>query len=142
MGCLNLTQHAATPDQHAAGVFDLPADVRSALQDLLTFVTLPSEQEILEKAAMIAALAALHASAEDRADEGGTLPADDAGGFALYAMIGGAPWLMAQLSAALREQGIEPVFAFSVRKTEDQVQADGSIRKTSVFRHGGFVPSI
>ena len=87
-------------------------------------------------------MAALYASAEDRADDAGALPEGDAGGFALHAMIGGALWLMAPLAAALREQGIEAVFAFSVRETEEQKQADGSVRKVAVFRHAGFVPAV
>jgi hypothetical protein len=142
MATMNLTQHAATADQIAAGVFDLPAAARADLQALLTFGELPDEQEIRARAEQIAGMAALYASAEDRADDAGALPEGDAGGFALHAMIGGALWLMAPLAAALREQGIEAVFAFSVRETEEQKQADGSVRKVAVFRHAGFVPAV
>lgn len=142
MATMNLTQHAATADQIAAGVVDLPAAARADLQSLLTFGELPDVQEILARAEQIAGMAALHASAEDRADDDGALSVCDAGGFALHAMIGGALWLMAPLAAALREQGIEPVFAFSVRETEEQKQEDGSVRKVAVFRHAGFVPAI
>lgn len=142
MATMNLTQHAATADQIAAGVFDLPAAVRADLQSMLTFGELPDEQEIRSRAEQIAGMAAMCASGEDRADDDGALPAGDAGGFALHAMIGGALWLMAPLADALREQGIEPVFAFSVRETEEQKQADGSVRKVAVFRHAGFVPAV
>lgn len=142
MATMNLTQHAATADQIAAGVFDLPAAVRADLQSMLTFGELPDEQEIRSRAEQIAGMAAMCASGEDRADDDGALPAGDAGGFALHAMIGGALWLMAPLADALREQGIEPVFAFSVRETEEQKQADGSVRKDAVFRHAGFVPAV
>ncbi len=142
MATMNLTQHAATADQIAAGVVDLPAAARADLQSLLTFGELPDVQEILARAEQIAGMAALHASAEDRADDDGALSVGDAGGFALHAMIGGALWLMAPLAAALREQGIEPVFAFSVRETEEQKQEDGSVRKVAVFRHAGFVPAV
>lgn len=142
MATMNLTQHAATADQLAAGVFDLPTEVLADLQSLLTFGDLPDEQEIRARAEQIAGLAAFHASAEDRADDDGLLPEGDAGGFALHAMIGGALWLMAPLAAALREQGIEPVFAFSTRDTAEQRQPDGSVRKVAVFRHAGFVPAV
>jgi len=142
MATMNLTQHATTSDQLAAGVFDLPAAVRAEMQALLTFGELPDEQEIRARAELIAGLAAMHASAEDRADDAGLLPDGDAGGFALCAMIGGALWLMAPLAAALREQGIDPVFAFSIRETEEQKQSDGSVRKVNVFRHAGFVPAV
>lgn len=133
MSTMNLTQHQATADQIAAGVFDLPAATRADLQALLTFGELPDEHEIRARAEQIAGIAALCSSAEDR---GG------AGGVAIQAMIGGALWLMAPLAAALRECGIEPVFAFSVRETEEQKQPDGSVRKVAVFRHSGFVPAL
>lgn len=139
---LNLTQHAATADQLAAGVFDLPPARRADLQSLLTFGELPDEQEILARAEQIAGLAAMYASSEDHAVDDGLLPEGDAGGFALHAMIGGALWLMAPLAAALREQGIEPVFAFSTRETEEHLQPDGSVRKVMIFRHAGFVPAV
>lgn len=38
---LNLTMHAATPDQIAAGVKDLPKELRSRVIVLLTFVEMP-----------------------------------------------------------------------------------------------------
>lgn len=88
----------------------------------LTFNTPPTSPVITQRAALIAQVAA-------EVPECNT------------AMIGGALWLMAPLTAALRERGIEPVFAFSVRDTEEQKQPDGSIRKTTVFRHAGFVPA-
>lgn len=123
---INLTQHEASRDQIAAGVFDLPAAARAELQSLLTFGELPDRQEIRTRAERIADLAALHAASVS----------------AKRAMIGGALWLMAPLAAALRKRGIEPLFAFSVRETEEQRQADGSVRKVAVFRHAGFVPAV
>jgi hypothetical protein len=116
---LNLTQHTATAEQAAAGVIDLPAEQRADLQAMLTFATLPSVEEIRERAERIAGMA-------------------EAAG-AASAMVGGALWLMAPLAAALRQRGVEPVFAFSVRETEEQLQPDGSVRKVAVFRHAGFV---
>jgi len=120
---VNLTQHAATADQIAAGVFDLPPAARVKLQSFLTFENLPSEHEIRTRANEIAKLAA--------GAEGGA-----------QAMIGGALWLMAPLAAALRDQRIKVVFAFSVRSNEEEAQADGSVRKVVVFRHAGFVPAL
>jgi hypothetical protein len=119
---LNLTQHSATPDQASADVVDVPAVRRAELINLLTFSELPSSGTIRDRAERIADLAAA---------EGAT-----------SAMIGGALWLMAPLATALRQRGIEPVFAFSVRETEEQVQPDGSVRKVAVFRHAGFVPAV
>jgi hypothetical protein len=119
---LNLTQHAATPEQAAAGVIDLSAEQRAYLQTLLTFAALPSAEQIRRRAEQIAGLAKANG--------------------ATTAMIGGALWLMAPLADALRQRGVTPVFAFSVRETEEQAQPDGSVRKVAVFRHAGFVPAV
>ena len=52
-------------------------------------------------------------------------------------MIGGAPYLMAELEMALGWVGIIPLYAFSVRVSSEK---DGV--KTSVFRHLGFVGGV
>jgi len=120
---LNLTQHTASADQLAVGVVDLPPTDKAHLAGLLTMDALPTRQEIEARCADIATLASLHEPV------------------ALQAMIGGAPWMMSALEAALMDVGIEPVYAFSVRESVDQRQPDGSVRKVAVFRHVGFVPS-
>lgn len=130
---INLTIHAATADQKAAGVVDLHADVQAVLRGLLTFETLPEARDILDRAEAIAELAITNRlGPEDDLED----PIPSA------AMIGGALWLMAPLAAALRRRGIEPLFAFSVRETEEQAQPDGTVKKVSVFRHAGFVPAV
>ena len=120
---LNLTQHPATTEQIEAGVVDLPDSVRPALIGWLTFSQLPSREEIEDRAEAIALLA------DSLLPEEGN-PA---------AMIGGAPYLMAALEAALRNQRIRPLYAFSVRESAEQVLPDGTVRKTSIFRHAGFI---
>ena len=120
---LNLTQHPATPEQREAGVSDLPDELRKQLVGLLTFSQLPSREEIEDRAEAIALLA------DSLLPEEGN-PA---------AMIGGAPYLMAPLEVALRNQRIRPLYAFSVRESVEQTLPDGTIRKTSIFRHAGFI---
>ena len=134
MSVINLTQHTATADQAAAGVFNLPEAVRQELSTLLTFddVSDATATEIAARAGRIALIAALHASPDDR---------DDDNGFADAAMIGGAPWLMRPLADALICQGIRPVFAFSKRETVEAPDGNGGVRKTAVFKHAGFVPA-
>lgn len=117
MNILNLTQHTASQDQLAEGVFE-PSD-KTEIQKLLTFNTIPSEVELETAAKTLAAIAV---------ESGAT-----------YAMIGGAPFFMAPLESALKEVGIKPIYAFSVRESVDQPQEDGSIKKVAVFRHKGFV---
>jgi len=116
---LNLTQHAASPEQRAAGVCDLEGADLTELRELLTFEELPDAAEIRRRAEATARLA------------GGT--------GAAAAMIGGAPYLMAPLERELRARGIRPLYAFSRRESVEQTQPDGSIRKVAVFRHLGFV---
>lgn len=128
---LNLTQHPATPEQKAAGVLDLTGSALALLKQALTFDTLPTPGDVEEAAQVIAGIAALNAAPDDR--EGG------GGGLALYALIGGAPFLMAPLERALQDQGITPLYAFSRRESVEEVLADGSVRKTAVFRHAGFI---
>jgi len=143
MSIINLTQHPATNEQVSAGVFDLPPGLRGDLVAMLTFDALPGADEVRDRAHDIAVMASMLASGEDRAEEAGDEVAEsDLGAFALSAMIGGAPYLMAPLEIALREQGIEPVYAFSVRESTEQVQQDGSVRKVNTFRHAGFVPAV
>lgn len=76
MKILNLTQHAATPEQIAAGVFE-PQD-KEAVRELLTFETLPTKEEIHSRAVKLTIEALEH---DVKA-----------------AMIGGAGYLMSELA--------------------------------------------
>lgn len=116
---LNLTQHVATPEQIAAGVVDLDAVKRSQLQKLLTFDTIPSVLDITSRALEIAEIA--------KAENCKT------------AMIGGAPFLMSALENALDIAQIKAVYAFSQRVSVESVTSDGTVTKTNVFKHVGFV---
>jgi hypothetical protein len=119
MKILNLTQHVATPDQVAAGVIE-PAN-KEQVVNLLTFDTLPSPLETWNRAKALAQIA----------KESG----------ASAAMIGGAPYFMSALEAALTDYriGVDPLYSFSIRESQEVVQPDGTVRKVSVFKHAGFV---
>ena len=119
MSIINLTQHVASQEQVDQGVTDLPADKRNELQGLLTFATIPSQEEMVRRAEAIAELAK-RSGCET-------------------AMCGGAPYFMSVLEKVLWSAGIKPVYAFSVRESQDIQNADGSVRKVAVFRHLGFV---
>lgn len=137
MTILNLTQHNATPAQITEGVVDLVGSDKDLLVELLTFNTLPTVEEIESRAQKIAYIAS-DLMLEEKAnwiEEG--LDEDDFEQY--YAMIGGAPFLMGPLEVALKKFDIIPVYAFSVRDSVDVKQADGSVKKTAVFNHGGFV---
>jgi hypothetical protein len=129
---LNLTQHPATPEQVAAGVVDLIGDDLETLKFLLTFEDMKSTIYRHARADRLAEMVAdivLNGN-PDYLHEDGT---------AIHCMIGGAPFLMGPLEAALLKDNRVPVYAFSVRESVEAPQADGSVRKANVFRHGGFV---
>ena len=118
MSILNLTQHAATPEQLEAGVIDLMQHDLASLKALLNFVGLPTADEIYERAYAIAALA------ENL--------------FAETVMVGGAPFLMPVLQKALQMRGITVLYAFSERVSIEKI-VDGVVVKTNEFKHVGFV---
>lgn len=128
---LNLTQHSATADQAAEGVVDLPGYEREQAMELLNFAECPDAADIADRVHDLALLASM----SDAWGEAGP-PAD------ARVMIGGALWLMAPLAAELlHTHRLQPVFAFSRRESLDQPQQDGTVRKTVVFRHAGWVPA-
>ena len=120
MKILNLTQHDATADQIAAGV--LPAGCeKEEVRELLTFDSLPSREWIEAKAQALADVARAHG------------PLIDA------VMIGGAPYLMGPLERALKAQSIKALYAFSLRESGETPDGEGGVRKTTVFKHAGFI---
>jgi hypothetical protein len=142
---LNLTQHTATPEQIAAGVTfgELSPEQIREVRAMLTFDALPTPVEVRRRAQQIAKIASnaiwREKSALPYAEEWGGEPLHTEAELFDFAMIGGAPYLMAPLEVALRAHGITPVYAFSVRESVDQTQPDGSVRKVATFRHAGFV---
>lgn len=114
---INLTQHKATKEQVEAGVVDLGPEQREELKRLLTFDTIPSGAEIHDRARHISHLALSFNKA----------------------MIGGAPYLMGPLERRLCQAGLDVLYAFSRRESEEVVTPDGSTKKVTVFRHIGFV---
>lgn len=108
----NLTQHNPTPDQILAGV----GAPDPAVKKLLTFDELPCMSDLKERAASVAEYAC-------------------AGGIA---MIGGAPYFMAPLVAALKARDVTPLFSFTERVSSESM-VDGKVIKTSEFKHIGFV---
>ena len=119
MHIINLTQHNATAQQLAEGVFEPSAGDKAEIQALLTFATPPTKLEMGRRAEDLA-LIAKRAGAD-------------------AAMIGGAPYFMGQLEHLLKLAGVSPLYSFSERKSVDQPQADGTVRKVAVFEHVGWV---
>ena len=118
---VNLTQHPATPVQVSQGVENLPPETLAEVKRKLTFNKIPSMWDIDGRAFAIAQIAQKMGYRK--------------------AMIGGASYLMSALERALCQEGIEPLFAFSVRESREVAKEDGSVEKINVFRHKGFVRS-
>ena len=132
---LNFTQHAATPEQIAQGVVDLPEARRQELCQLLTFEELPAPADVRFRAEMVADL-----YYEVIEDLGADLEAPTTEGWPSV-MVGGAPFFMGPLESALISMGLEGkvLYAFSRRESVEETQPDGSVVKRNVFRHVGFV---
>ena len=120
-GVLNLTQHQATPEQVAAGVYEPPSPAKEIISRLLTFDNLPTLSDIINRAAELSEIAAALATEGQRV------------------MIGGAPFLMSHLERWLCNRGLAPVYAFSKRVVKEEVLPNGEVRKTSSFVHEGFI---
>ena len=122
MVILNLTQHTASAEQLEVGVVDLTGDSLSAVKAMLTFKSVPTLKEVQYRAQGIAFIAkAMNVN---------------------HVMIGGAPYLMAPLENELVMVGISYHYSFTERISVETTLPDGSVSKTAVFRHCGFVPEM
>ena len=125
MTILNLTQHSATAEQKSDRCVDMSEP--SHIHSLLNFNEFPDSDEIIQRAQDIAELAD---------EQWKTIEKDDDG---KCAMIGGAPFFMKPLHEALEAKGFEVCYAFSTRESVERTANDGSIIKTNVFKHRGYV---
>ena len=98
MKILNLTPNAATPEQQLEGAVELEEEFeRRRIRELLAFADPPGRPVLLWRAAEIVGLLG----------KWGRLPEADA------ALIGGPPWFLPYLAAALRREGVTPLHAFA-----------------------------
>jgi len=123
MRIINYTQHQATPEQVAAGVVEPEPEDKKLIQSLLTFDELPTPRELRQRATEcgVQASVLLNKYGCDAV------------------LIGGAPYFMSHLESALRSFRVRFCYAFSRRDVEEQIQPDGSVKKTQVFKHVGFI---
>ena len=135
---VNLTQHTLTKEQFSHngenlvevtfkpynGVSKGSADY---VKHMLNFTSLPTRDEIISRATALADYAeGLLSQAKNDNDR-------------LFALVGGAPYLMGALETALKERGIQPLYAFSQRESVETINADGTVVKTAVFKHKGYI---
>jgi hypothetical protein len=150
MTIINLTQHEATPDQAEAGVVSLiqcqnqtikfleatgeslgyQAECEGIdaqwLAEMLTFDKVPLVVDRIARAKELVRGVILSLGGYDpkRGQK---------------VMIGGAPFFMGILEKVLVCYGFIPVYAFSTRESVEVLQKDGTLRKSSVFKHVDFV---
>lgn len=134
---LNLTQHTATLDQIAEGVIEQP---HPEVKALLNFETLPTVEEIQQRANDIAEAIARYLAIERKEiEERGDVDSLLALQAPKRALIGGAPFFMSALESALIQIDVQPIYAFSQRESVEVHNSDGSVSKQNVFKHVGFI---
>ena len=119
MKILNLTQHKCTKDQIEAGVVDATEQHQQEIAQLLTFEEIPSEREMYRRAFQLLIIAF-----NEDADA---------------VMIAGAPYFMAPLSRVMTFNHVKVLYAFSKRESVEIQNADGTVSKSNIFKHIGFV---
>jgi len=118
MKIANLTQHNSTKEQQEVGVVDL-VERQDEIKTLLTFDEIPTKEEMKDRVERLVRIV----------KEEGIFDS---------AMIGGAPFFMSTLEKVLKENGIQPLYAFS-RRVSVEEEIDGQIVKKSIFKFEGFV---
>lgn len=121
---VNLTQHSFSKEQveecQSKG-FNV-VDTTDKVKGLLTFTTRPTVAEMWDRAGDLAIYAIERQ--------------------ATAVMCGGAPYFMPVLEQVFDGTGIRVVYSFSERVSVETTQPDGSVVKTSVFKHVGFIPEL
>ena len=135
---INLTQHVMTQEQYFLNGEDLTEvkfrpynglgeSVHGFVKGCLNFNYKPDRIEIDRRALVLAEYAQ------------GLLNQVKGDNDKLYALVGGAPYLMGPLEQKLKERGIQPLYAFSQRESVETRNTDGTVVKTAVFKHIGYI---
>lgn len=143
MKYINLTVHKATPDQVAAGVVDLPEEQIAQLKKLSTFDSIPRageiEERIVEIIDMLLDLGYLKADAPATASISELEKLEEEKDAVAF-MVGGALFFYPHLVNAIwKDFGQKSFLAFTKRQAVEQVNEDGTVTKTAIFKHDGFV---
>lgn len=120
---LNLTQHVATAEQLRDGAVEPEPDVKAEIQKLITFdrSVMDHPEQIWNRAKALTALIKREYPLVNQA------------------MVGGALYFMPALVRELKEAGIQPFFSYTDRVSTETQNPDGSVTKTLVFKHLGWV---
>lgn len=135
---INLTQHVMTQEQYFLNgeklteitfkpYNGLGESVHGFVKNCLNFNSKPNKDEIDKRALVLAEYA------------NGLLTQVKSDNDKLFALVGGAPYLMGPLETKLKERGIQPLYAFSQRESVETRNTDGTVVKTAVFKHKGYI---
>ena len=118
---LNLTQHAATPDQIDAGVMEPVPKDKKRIISLLTFESLPSREEVIKVAKALCQIIQKYSDVT-------------------AVMIDGPGYLLTCLDPMIQLSGIPALYAFSIREYRWNLNPkNGVVKEVVYFRHAGFV---
>ena len=120
---LNLTQHALTAEQWRDGAVEPEADVKEEIQKLITFdrSVIEHPEQIWNRAKALVSLIKREYPLVNQA------------------VVGRALYFMPALVRELKEAGIQPFFSYTDRVSQETHNPDGSVTKTLVFKHLGWV---
>jgi len=119
---LNLTQHVGTPEQ---GVIEPSKEDKDLIKSLLTFESLEDtyDDEMFRRAESLGEIATRYETRK--------------------VMIGGASFFMTTLEGVLMEKfAIQTLYSFSVRESQEIPDGNGGVKKTSIFKHVGWVSGV
>lgn len=116
---LNLTQHEATVEQVMQGVIEPTPEDKEWIKKLLTFDEIPDVTEIKRRCNRLMHIVYHY-------------------GINII-MIGGAGWIISTLEKMLTNELFIPVHSFSIRDSVETTLPDGTVKKTTSFKHIGFV---
>lgn len=120
---LNLTQHVVTAEQLRDGAVEPEADVKAEIQKLITFdrSVIDHPEQIWNRAKALVFLIKREYPLVNQV------------------IVGGALYFMPALVRELKEAGIQPFFSYTDRISTETQNPDGSVTKTLVFKHLGWV---
>lgn len=119
----NLTQHQPTKEQIEVGVTDRNDEIAA----LLNFTTIPTDDEVVERASKIVYKVVKLCASKD---------------FDVV-LLGDTPFLMGHLEEMFANNNIKTVYAFYERVSVETVTTDENevVNKTNQSKHVGFVKS-
>lgn len=120
---LNLTQHVVTAEQLRDGAVEPDREMKAEIQKLITFdrSVIEHPEQIWNRAKTLVALIKREYPLVDKV------------------VVGGALYFMPALVRELKEAGIQPYFSYTDRVSTETHNPDGSVTKTLVFKHLGWV---